>query len=50
MFGNLFHWKNRILARLKGVQIGLSNGPSEFLVHIEIELRTELAKVSALEE
>ena len=50
VFGNFFHRKNRIIARLKGVQIGLSNGPSEFLVHIEIELRTELAKVSALEE
>ena len=50
MFGNLFHRKNRILARLKGVQIGLSNGPNEFLVHLETELRTELAKVSALEE
>ena len=32
------------------MQIGLSNGPSEFLVHLETELRTELAKVSALEE
>ena len=50
MFGNLFHRKNLILARLKGVQIGLSNRPNEFLVHIETELHTKLAKVSAFEE
>ena len=49
VFGNLFHQKNRILARLKGVKIGLSNRPNEFLVCIETELRAELAKVSALE-
>ena len=49
VFGNLFHQKNRILARFKGVKIGLSNRPNEFLVCIETELRTELAKVSALE-
>ena len=50
VFGNLFHRKNQILARLKGVQIGLSNRPNKFLVHIETELRAKLAKVSALEE
>ena len=50
MFGNLFHQKNRILARLKGVQIGLSNQPNVFLVRIDKELRTKLAEVSALEE
>lgn len=49
MFSNLLHRKNQILARLKGVQIGLSNQPNEFLVCIDKELHAELAEVSALE-
>ena len=32
------------------MQIGLSNRPNKFLVHIETKLRAKLAKVSALEE
>ena len=50
MFGNLFHWKKCILARLRGVQIALSNNPNNFLVRLEQELRTELSEVLKLEE
>ena len=50
MFGNLFHWKKCILARLRGVQIALSNNPNNFLVRLEQELRTELFEVLKLEE
>ena len=50
VFGNLFHWKKCILARLRGVQISLSNDPKNFLVRLEQELRTELFEVLKLEE
>ena len=50
VFGNLFHWKKCILARLRGVQIALSNNPNNFLVQLEQELRTELFEVLKLEE
>ena len=50
VFGNLFHWKKRILARFRGVQIALSNNPNNFLVQLEQELRTELSEVLKLEE
>ena len=50
VFGNLFHWKKCILARLRGVQIALSNNPNNFLVRLEQELRTELFEVLKLEE
>ena len=50
VFGNLFHRKKCTLARLRGAQIALSNNPNNFLSWLEQELRTELAKVSKLEE
>lgn len=50
MFGNFNHQKKSILVRLKGVQIGLSNRPDDFLVRIEKYLHSELAEVLALEE
>ena len=50
VFGNLFHRKKRILARLRGVQIALSNKPNNFLVWFEQELCTKLSEVLKLEE
>ena len=50
MFGNLFHRKKRILTKLRGAQIALSNNPNNFLSYLEQELRIELAEVSKLEE
>ena len=50
VFGNLFHRKKCILAKLRDVQIALSNNPNNFLVRLEQELRTELSEVLKLEE
>ncbi|XP_075670226.1 uncharacterized protein LOC142639994 [Castanea sativa] len=49
-FGNLFHRKKRILARLKGIQKNLSIRPNSFLVDLEGKLRLEYAEVAKLEE
>lgn len=49
-FGNLFHRKKRILARLKGIQESLSISPCPFLVDLEGKLRMEYAEVANLEE
>lgn len=35
VFGNIFARKNRVLARLNGVQKALSNGPNHFLIQLE---------------
>ena len=50
MFGNLFHRKRRITARLKGIQEKLSIRPNNFLVELEKNLRVEYAKVIRMEE
>nr|XP_023888968.1 uncharacterized protein LOC112001032 [Quercus suber] len=50
VFGNLLHQKKSTLARLRSVQIALSNNPKNFLIHLKQELRTELAKILKLEE
>ena len=49
-FGNLFHRKKRILARLKGIQNCLSLRPNSFLIELEGKLRLEYAEVAKLEE
>ncbi|XP_075670257.1 uncharacterized protein LOC142640029 [Castanea sativa] len=49
-FGNLFQRKNRILARLKGIQKSLAMNPNSFLVKLENNLQVEFAEVSNLEE
>lgn len=48
-FGNIFHKKKRICARLRGIQIALGNGPNEFLIELERSLRSDLAEISKLE-
>ena len=45
-FGNIFHRKQRIHARLKGVQIALVNNPNNFLIDLE---KSHLADLSSLE-
>ena len=50
VFGNLFHRKKHMLARLRGAQIALSNNPNNFMSCLEQELRTELVEVSKLKE
>ena len=49
-FGNLFHRKRRIQARLKGIQASLSISPNVFLVELEKKLRLDYAEVAKLEE
>lgn len=44
-FGNLFHRKKRIQARIKGIQDGLS-----ILVELENKLRLKYAKVAKIEK
>ncbi|XP_075662889.1 uncharacterized protein LOC142632339 [Castanea sativa] len=49
-FGNLFHMKRRILARLKGIQESISLRLNSILVDLESKLWLEYAKVAKLEE
>ena len=49
-FGNLFHRKKRIQARLKGIQNSLLISPNSFLVELKGKLRLEYAEVAKLEE
>ncbi|XP_075654120.1 uncharacterized protein LOC142624437 [Castanea sativa] len=49
-FGNLFHRKRRLVARLKGIQENLSIQPNNFLVDLERKLRIDYAEVIKLEE
>ena len=48
-FGNIFHRKRRIYARLKGVQIALGNNLNNFLIDLEKSLLVELPSVANLE-
>ncbi|XP_075674809.1 uncharacterized protein LOC142644001 [Castanea sativa] len=41
-FGNIFHCKRRICARLQGIQIALGVRPSEFLIDLEKTLKAGL--------
>nr|XP_023912507.1 uncharacterized protein LOC112024102 [Quercus suber] len=41
VFGNLFHRKNRVEARLRGIQTSIAIRPSEHLLEIECQLRKE---------
>lgn len=50
IFGNLFHQKKRVLARLRGIQAALSTNLSNFLVQLERELRSEFHDISKIEE
>jgi hypothetical protein len=49
-FGNIFHRKKRILARLNGVQCALTSNPSESLYRLEKSLRDDYFIVLKLEE
>ena len=50
IFGNLFHRKKRVLARLGGIQKALSVNPNNFLVDLERDLRAEFHEIAKLEE
>lgn len=39
-FGNIYQWKNRVNARLKGTQLALANNPSsQYLLRLESQLQ-----------
>lgn len=48
-FGNIFHHKRRICARLQGIQTALGVRPSEFLIDLEKTLKAKLLEISKLE-
>ncbi|OMO86377.1 reverse transcriptase [Corchorus capsularis] len=50
VFGNVFHNKKRIQARLLGIQKEISVKPSHFLLDLDRELRLELANLIRKEE
>ena len=50
VFGNIFHRKKRVVARLKGIQTMLSTNLNNFLVNLERDLRKEFTKILKLEE
>lgn len=50
VFGNLFIWKRRVLARLYGVQKALVNGPNQFLIQLERDLTEEYSAIMQQEE
>lgn len=49
-FGNIFHRKRRLSARLKGIQSALADRPSSSLIDLERGLRAEFSEVLRLEE
>ena len=49
-FGNILHKKNKIRARLRGVQTVLAKQPNDFLVNLDNAFRTEYLEVCRLEE
>ena len=49
-FGNIFHRKKHILARINGVQNALSLNPLESLSRLERSLREEFSSILQLEE
>ena len=50
VFGNIFHRKNWMEARLKGIQANLADGPSDYLLTLEEILRKEYLGILQQEE
>ncbi|XP_030924616.1 uncharacterized protein LOC115951580 [Quercus lobata] len=50
IFGNIFHRKHRVEARLRGIQNNIANGPNDFLLNLENQLRKEYFEILAQEE
>ena len=50
IFGNLFQWKKRLLARLLGIQVAISIRPNSFLLELERQLRSKFHDISKIEE
>lgn len=50
MFSNIFTRKRKIEARLSGIQVALSNRPSQSLIYLKKDLRREYAEVLRIKE
>ena len=50
VFGNLFHRKNRVEARLKGVQTSLAFCPNDHLLNLDAQLRKDHFEILQQEE
>lgn len=50
IFGNLFQMKNRIRARLRGIQENLENQPNDYLINLEKDLRAKFSTILKLEK
>ena len=50
VFGNIFHKKNRVEARLRGVQASIAHRPSEALFRLENQLQREFLDILKQEE
>ena len=49
-FGNIFHQKRRLLARINGVQKALARHPSDSLLKLEADLSSQFQSVLRMEE
>ena len=45
VFGSIFHRKNQVEARLRGIQSSIVGGPSEYLLNLEEVLRKEYLEI-----
>ena len=50
VFGNVFHKKNRVEARLRGVQVSIANKPCEALFKLKNQLQKEYLDILNQEE
>ena len=50
VFGNIFHWKNKVEAKLRAIQIRIALNPNEQLLEFENKLRREYFNVLQQEE
>lgn len=44
-FGNIFHAKNKLLARIAGIQKAMDSNPSNFFVKLEYKLTSEFNQI-----
>ena len=50
VFGNIFVRNKKIAAKLSGIQVAISNRPSQSLIDLEKDLRREYVEVLRIEE
>lgn len=50
VFGDIFHRRKRIEARIRGIQTIIANGPNEYLLNLECQLKQEYFEVLQYKE